>query len=253
MTAKKTDYLIIYCFISAFILSIAALARLFVVAELQMDDFSGLVAFVVTCLLLGSFYFSIQSIINEWLFPMVERIFRKKPPQIEPKPETEPIQLLETVTPQEETVVPQEETVAPQEETAVPNHEEYKLTAQQKIQQEQAQTLENVLTYTRQKLSLYVNEPDMEQLCQHIQFFQLATKEECDKIANPISVDSQLKTIDLRHFGWNIGNQFKKTGVERATFIKRVFAEALKNVEITTLTQKLKAKESCIIEIEKEI
>lgn len=112
MTAKKSDYIIIYCFLFASILCIAVLARLFVVKELQMDEFSGTVAFIVTCLLLSAAYFSFQSFVNEWLQPVVERIFRKKHPYIEPEFEVEPI--AETS----------------QEEPIVPNYNEYKLTAQ---------------------------------------------------------------------------------------------------------------------------
>ena len=67
MTAKKPDYIIIYSFLCASILSIAVLVRMFAVTELKMDEFSGLMVFFVTCLLLGGFYFSFQSIIiHSW-------------------------------------------------------------------------------------------------------------------------------------------------------------------------------------------
>ena len=85
MTAKKIDYIIIYSFLCASILSIAVLARMFAVTELKMDEFSALMVFFVTCLLLGGFYFSFQSILNDCLLPVVERIFRKKHPQLEPE------------------------------------------------------------------------------------------------------------------------------------------------------------------------
>lgn len=62
MTAKKTDYIIIYSFLYVSILSIAVIARMFAVTEIKMDEFSGLMVFFVTCLLLGGFYFSFQSI-----------------------------------------------------------------------------------------------------------------------------------------------------------------------------------------------
>lgn len=67
MTAKKYDYIIIYSFLCASILSIAVLARLFVITELKMDNFSGIMAFIVVCLLLTASYLSFQSIINDWL------------------------------------------------------------------------------------------------------------------------------------------------------------------------------------------
>lgn len=235
MTAKKYDYIIIYCFVFASILCIAVLARLFVVRELKMDGFSGLAAFVVACLLLSGTYLSFQSFVNEWLQPVVERIFRKKHPHIEPEKEVKPI--TETI----------------QDEPSVPNYEEYRLTAQQKIQQEQAQTLERVLAYAGQEMALYMTEKDLEQLCEHIRAFQFATEQECEQIKTSVTVDAKLKSIDLMHFGWNIGNQFKKSGIETATFLKYVFAKELKESEISTIKRKLRVEGTCIIKLKEEV
>lgn len=235
MAARKYDYIIIYSILFASILSIAVLVRLLVISELQMDEFSGLVAFVIVCLLLGAAYLSFQSIIDVWLLPVIERTVRKKYPQIECEPEVEPIGSM------------------PNGEISIPNYDEYKQTAQQKIQQEQAKVLENVLTYTVQELALYLTESELQQLCEHIRFFQYATENEYKQIKIPIAVDATLKSIDLMHFGWNIGNQFKKTGIETATFIKRVFAERLKESEISTIKRKLRAEGTCIIKIKEKL
>ncbi|CUO54416.1 putative transmembrane protein [Bacteroides uniformis] len=235
MAARKYDYIIIYSILFASILSIAVLVRLLVISELQMDEFSGLVAFVIVCLLLGAAYLSFQSIIDVWLLPVIERTVSKKYPQIECEPEVEPIGSM------------------PNGEISVPNYDEYKQTAQQKIQQEQAKVLENVLTYTVQELALYLTESELQQLCEHIRFFQYATENEYKQIKIPIAVDATLKSIDLMHFGWNIGNQFKKTGIETATFVKRVFAERLKESEISTIKRKLRAEGTCIIKIKEKL
>lgn len=235
MAARKYDYIIIYSILFASILSIAVLVRLLVISELQMDEFSGFVAFVIVCLLLGAAYLSFQSIIDVWLLPVIERTVRKKYPQIECEPEVEPIGSM------------------PNGEISVPNYDEYKQTAQQKIQQEQAKVLENVLTYTVQELALYLTESELQQLCEHIRFFQYATENEYKQIKIPVAVDATLKSIDLMHFGWNIGNQFKKTGIETATFVKRVFAERLKESEISTIKRKLRAEGTCIIKIKEKL
>ncbi|MEQ3237595.1 hypothetical protein [Bacteroides cellulosilyticus] len=235
MAARKYDYIIIYSILFASILSIAVLVRLLVISELQMDEFSGLVAFVIVCLLLGAAYLSFQSIIDVWLLPVIERTVRKKYPQIECEPEVEPIGSM------------------PNGEISIPNYDEYKQTAQQKIQQEQAKVLENVLTYTVQELALYLTESELQQLCEHIRFFQYATENEYKQIKIPVAVDATLKSIDLMHFGWNIGNQFKKTGIETATFVKRVFAERLKESEISTIKRKLRAEGTCIIKIKEKL
>ena len=241
MTTKKIDYIIIYSFLLASILCIAMLVRLFAVKELQMDEFSGFVAFIVTCILLGAIYFSFQSIINECLLPLVERIFRKEQQTIpELNVETVPAKPMATII--------------PKEEVSIPNYEDYKQAAQQKIQEEQMQILENVLCYTNKELALYVEESEMQKLYAHIRTFQYTTEKECNKINSPVTVNSKLKPIDLMHFGWNIGTQFKKTGIETATFIKRVFAEVLKENEISTLIRKLRSSEgTCIIKIKEEL
>ncbi|MEY8488449.1 hypothetical protein [uncultured Parabacteroides sp.] len=239
MTAKKTDYIIIYSFLCASILSIAVIARMFAVTELKMDEFSGLMVFFVTCLLLGGFYFSFQSILNDCLLPIVERIFRKKYPQLELEIVVEPL-----------VEAPQEQE---QKESAVLNYGEYKQTAQHKFAQEQAQTLEKVLSYTGQEMALYRNESELQQLYEHIRFFQSATEEECEQLSSPVVVDAKLKSIDLMHFGWNIGNQFKKKGIETATFIKYVFAKDLHDSEISTIKRKLRVEGTCIIKIKEEL
>lgn len=235
MIAKKYDYIIIYSILFASILTIAALVRLLVISELQMDEFSGLMAFAIVCLLLGATYLSFQSIIDVWLLPVIERAVKKEHPQLELEPKVAPIES------------------TPDKEISVPNYDEYKQAAQQKIQQEQAEVLENVLTYTVQELALYLGKSELQQLCEHIRFFQYATENECKQIKMPVTVDATLKSIDLMHFGWNIGNQFKKTGIETATFVKRVFAERLKESEISTIKRKLRAEGTCIIKIKEKV
>lgn len=241
MIAKKIDYIIIYSFLLASILCIAMLVRLFVVRQLQMDEFSGFVAFVITCILIGATYFSFQSIVNECLLPLVERIFRKG---------QQPIHELSV----EVTSVTPMETIISKEEISIPQYNDYKQAAQQKIQKEQMQILENVLCYTGKELSLYVEEGEMQKLYTYIRLFQFASEKECNRIKPAVMVDSKLKPVDVMHFGWNIGNQFNKSGMEIATFIKRVFADVLKENEISTLIRKLKSSEgTCIIKIKEEL
>ena len=46
------------------------------------------------------------------------------------------------------------------------------------------------------------------------------------------------------HFGWNIGKAFGKKRIHTATFIKRVFAYALRDLEISTIERKMSHTES---------
>ena len=61
---------------------------------------------------------------------------------------------------------------------------------------------------------------------------------------SPVKVDSQLKSIDIMHFGWNIGKAFSKKRIHTATFIKNVFAHTLRDLEISTIERKMSHTES---------
>lgn len=102
-------------------------------------------------------------------------------------------------------------------------------------------------------MALYMTEKDLQQLCEHIRAFQFATEQECEQIKTPVTVDAKLKSIDLMHFGWNIGNQFKKSGIETATFIKYIFAKDLHDSVISTIKRKLRVEGTCIIKIKEEL
>ena len=56
------------------------------------------------------------------------------------------------------------------------------------------------------------------------------------------------------HFGWNIGKTFGKKCIHTASFIKNVFAYALRDLEITTIERKMSHTESeCRIKLDGEI
>ena len=69
-----------------------------------------------------------------------------------------------------------------------------------------------------------------------------------------VKVDSQLKSIDIMHFGWNIGKAFGRKRIHTATFIKNVFAHTLCDVEISTIERKMSHSESqCKLKLCKSI
>lgn len=211
-----------------------------------MDEFTGFIAFVVSCLLLSATYISFQSIINEYLLPVVERIFQNK------QKATSPQSILEIKTQPVKEIQCSANNSATQNINST-NYKDYKSTAQQKIIEEQQRILDKVVQYTLQELSLYVEEDEMKKLRKLIQFFQYANEDECDKIQTQITISSKLKPIDLMHFGWNVGYPFNKSGIEIATFIKRIFAESLQKSEISTIKSKLRLEGTCIIKIKENL
>ena len=92
-----------------------------------------------------------------------------------------------------------------------------------------------------------MKEEHLNQLCEYITLFHSCT--DAPKNPHVLKVDKSIRTIDLLHYAWNVGNIFKKKGINTATFIKRAFAEALDEVEITTIIRKLRMEGTCIIEL----
>ena len=101
--------------------------------------------------------------------------------------------------------------------------------------------LDKVLAYTKQNLVFYLSETDLNRLCGYITEYFLS--DSLPKVEQ-IKVDAQLKTIDIMHFGWNIGKALGKPRLQTATFIKRVFAHALRDSEISTIERKMSHTES---------
>lgn len=97
----------------------------------------------------------------------------------------------------------------------------------------------------------YMSEEDLNRLCTYIA--EYSTNDTLQKIS-PVKVDSQLKSIDITHFVWNIGKAFGRKRIHTATFIKNVFAHALCDVEISTIERKMSHTESvCRIKLDVKI
>jgi hypothetical protein len=94
-------------------------------------------------------------------------------------------------------------------------------------------------------------ETDLNRLCEYITEYYFS--DSLPKVEQ-IKVDAQLKTIDIMHFGWNIGKAFGKPRLQTATFIKRVFAHTLRDSEISTIERKMSHTESeCRIKLDRKI
>lgn len=118
------------------------------------------------------------------------------------------------------------------------------------IQQEKDQKLEIAIEYTINILSPYIDNAGLEKI---ITLIPLYDKNEKIKSTIKISV-SKLSSIDLLHWGWNIGHHFHKRRSETAQFLKAVFSEALKDSTITTIERKLSNTDtSSIISLQKDL
>ena len=75
----------------------------------------------------------------------------------------------------------------------------------------------------------YMSEEDLNRLCTYVA--EYSSGDTLQKIS-PVKVDSQLKSIDIMHFGWNIGKAFS------------VFAHTLRDLEISTIERKMSHTET---------
>ena len=130
-------------------------------------------------------------------------------------------------------------------------YEVFRANAMAEKERASQEKLDKVLTYTKQNLVLYLSETDLNRLCGYITEYYFS--DSLPKVEQ-IKVDAQLKTIDIMHFGWNIGKAFGKPRLLTATFIKRVFAHTLRDSEISTIERKMSHTESeCRIKLDKKI
>ena len=143
----------------------------------------------------------------------------------------------------------------PTEEIAVaettPQPTEYEvLRANAFAEQERASQakLERVLDYSKQTMAAYMSKAELDRLCGYNTEYSLG---DTPREVSPVSVDSALKSIDLMHFGWNIDKAFGKKRIHTATFIKNVFAHALRDIEVSTIERKMSHTESeCRIKLD---
>ena len=243
MNKRQTEYIALYLFVFGAILLFGVLARKFVLVK-GYDEFSAAVAFFATVVVLSALYISLQMTLNELLLPRMEKFLMRFPA----------FQKLEEVAVVADTpaiVAEPTEEVAVAEPTPQPS--EYEVlranAIAERVRESQAK-LQRILDYTKQIMVAYMSEADLDRLCGYITEYSLG---DTPKVS-PVSVDSALKSIDLMHFGWNIGKAFGKKRIHTATFIKKVFAHALRDVEISTIERKMSHTESeCRIKLDERI
>ena len=244
MNQKSIEHIALYSLVLVGTLVIGVLARQFVLSK-GVDDFSSSVAFFATVIVLMAIYASLQTTFNQFLLPRIEvfllRFFAfqtmKNHNDTVSEPEATTIKDSNQATP--DVIEP-----APTIEEAISEPSEYEVMRTDAItkQNHAIQTkLEKVISYTKQTMVAYMSEEDLNRLCAYI--VEYSSGDTLQKIS-PVKVDSQLKSIDIMHFGWNIGKAFGRKRIHTATFIKHVFAHTLRDLEISTIERKMSSTET---------
>ena len=230
MTPQKTIYITVYLLLLIPTLSIALVTRIFSLKVMMLDGFSSNIIFLITCILCAVLYLIFKTTIDGYILPFLCKCSKIQ------------LAVAESVT---------KENQEPKQEANLPSYQEHYDAIAEKKRIEAEETLQKVLDYTMRTMVVYMSEEELKRLCGYITEYSL---NDIPREVLPVSVDSVLKSIDLMHFGWNIGKAFGKKCIHTATFIKRVFAHALLDIEVSTIERKMSHTESeCRIKLDGEI
>ena len=289
MEQRKIEHITLHLIVFGTIAIIGVLARQTVVLHYGWDEFSSYLILVVCSIIMGAIYLNLQMVFRQLLSPTIERCFmrfesyRNEAVAVDPSIvhqelidspiDTEPIvseSEIENVTPSdmtEEVSIPslpesnedveellKEETMPSTNNNTSNQPSEYEIlraNAMAEKERTSQEKLNKIIAYTKQTLVSYLDETALNRLCGYVTEYYLS--DSLFKV-EPIKVDSQLKTIDIMHFGWNIGKAFGKPRLQTATFIKRIFAHTLRDSEISTIERKMSHTESaCKIKLDRKI
>ena len=273
MEQKKIEHITLHLMVFSTIVVIGVLARQ-TALHYGWDEFSSYLILLVCSIVMGAIYLNLQTAFSQILSPAIEKCFmrfecyRSKivvveeyPEPIEDAVDVEPIVSEPTIevettsdtseevstpmsseTDEREAKLPKEGAPPSIEEPNQPSEYEV-LRANAIAEKERAsqERLDRVITYTKRTLVSYLDEKSLHRLCGYVTEYYLS---ESQPKVEPIKLCYQLKTIDAMHFGWNIGKAFSKPRLQTATFIKRVFAHTLRDVEISTIERKMSHTES---------
>ena len=234
MTPQKTIYITVYLLLLIPTLSIALVTRIFSLKVMLLDGFSSNIIFLITCILCAVLYLIFKTTIDGYILPFLCKCSKIQ------------LAVAESIT---------KEVTKPisKQEASLPSYQEHYDAVAEKKRIEAEETLQRVLDYTMSELVHDMNEYDIMTLCNYIREFQFGTASDIAQTTQRIRLTSDIKIIDLYHFGWNIGNQYNKSGMEIAQFLKNVFAEKLYDTEVTTIVRKLRMSGTCRIKIKPEI
>ena len=292
MEQRKIEHITLNLIVFGTIVIIGILARQ-TVLHYGWDEFSSYLILVVCSIIMGAIYLNLQMVFRQLLSTTIEKCFMRfegyrnktavaeipiehhkviestidtapivseSEPEIETTSDTtEEVSTLSLSESNKDMAELPKKEVPPVSISNIPievfnQPSEYEISrANAMAEKERAsqEKLNKVIAYTKQTLVLYLDETALNRLCEYMTEYYLS--DTMPKV-EPIKVDSQLKTIDIMHFGWNIGKAFGKPRLQTTTFIKRVFAHTLRDSEISTIERKMSHTESvCKIKLDKKI
>ena len=102
--------------------------------------------------------------------------------------------------------------------------------------------------YTTFVMTEFLSKEDIEILHENIEYFAHGQSDLYKPIRS--KVDNSLRSIDLMHFVWNIGERLGISLIDRATFIHTIFPHELKDASIKYLAKNLRTCGVCKIALD---
>ena len=253
------DYCLLWGCPGLVILTISLFVSLKVGNDFGQDNFAKFVTFVISSGLLGTIYYLFQSVLVEMPLKLHKR--QRKESMLLTDQESEVITEDSTSNVSLERVqeclaevphqsdVPQEPLLGEQQEpiievsdtteTSMEQPDMYALRCkefQRKQEQRRQDTIAAIMEYVTHTMSPYIyDNGELEKLCDAIRMWANDWRHN----PVPIKLRSTLTTLDLRHFVWNIaerlGSKKDYTGEVRAIFIKRMFPDVMKDIELDSI------------------
>ena len=247
------DYCLLWGCPGLVILTISLFVSLKVGNDFGQDNFAKFVTFVISSGLLGTIYYIFQSVLVEVPLKLQKRQRKEAMLLTDQEAEVIPEDLTSNVNleqvqeciaerpPQTEVEEQQEPTIQTSDmtETNMDQPDMYALRCKE-FQREQEQrrkdTIAAIMEYVTHTMSPFVyDNGELEKLREDITKWA----DNWQHIPVPIRLKSTLTTLDLRHFVWNIAERLgcKKdyTGEVRAIFIKRMFPNVMKDIELDSI------------------
>lgn len=113
------------------------------------------------------------------------------------------------------------------------------------MEMEKSVRIKTVTDYTYNIMSPFLTDDCLDLLCQNIKLFEVPGSS-----LTAIKTNGNLSTLDIKHYGWNIGERLGWSGQQRASFIKLCFPEELSELEVETIRRTFRQKGKCVIDLD---
>ena len=128
------------------------------------------------------------------------------------------------------------------------NYEVRVAEIERKKAERQADIKRVIHEYTTFVMTEFLSKEDIEILHENIEYFAHGQSDLYKPIRS--KVDNSLRSIDLMHFVWNIGERLSISLIDRATFIHTIFPHELKDASIKYLSKNLRTRGVCKIALD---